>query len=56
MVTTLTATAAKRQFLKLLERANQGETFLVTRYGKPAMLIEPPDPEISSPVGEDTKP
>jgi prevent-host-death family protein len=42
MVTTLTATEAKRQFLKLLDRANRGETFLVTRYGKPAMVIKPP--------------
>jgi prevent-host-death family protein len=42
MVTTLSATAARKQFLKLLDRANRGETFLVTRYGKPAMCITPP--------------
>jgi prevent-host-death family protein len=43
MAQTLTATAARKQFLKLLERANRGETFLVTRYGRPAMVIMPPD-------------
>jgi antitoxin (DNA-binding transcriptional repressor) of toxin-antitoxin stability system len=42
MIQTISSTAARRQFLKICERARLGETFLVTRYGKPAMYITPP--------------
>ncbi|MBS0278279.1 MAG: type II toxin-antitoxin system prevent-host-death family antitoxin [Proteobacteria bacterium] len=44
----MTATVARRTFLRLLERARRGEKILITRYGKPAAVIVPPKKEIES--------
>lgn len=41
-------TEARRQFEALAVRASQGETFTITRYGKPVARLEP----VSVSVGE----
>jgi antitoxin (DNA-binding transcriptional repressor) of toxin-antitoxin stability system len=54
MVQVISSTVARRQLLKIFERARLGETFLVTRYGKPAIYITPPKtnhPEETHKVG-----
>ncbi len=46
---------AKRRFSELVDRVNAGERFLVSRRGKPAVVLAPPTPEAmratASPVG-----
>ncbi|HEX5569597.1 MAG TPA: type II toxin-antitoxin system prevent-host-death family antitoxin [Streptomyces sp.] len=42
--TTIQASEAARQIGQLLDRASRGETFLITRYGRPYAMITPPPP------------
>ena len=37
----ISATGARRKFLKLLRGVRQGQTYIVTRYGRPVARIEP---------------
>jgi antitoxin (DNA-binding transcriptional repressor) of toxin-antitoxin stability system len=42
MQTVYSMTEAKREFEALAERACRGETFIITRYGKPFVKLTPP--------------
>jgi prevent-host-death family protein len=44
MQTVYSMTEARRDFESLIERANQGETFTITRYGKPVAQFLPACP------------
>lgn len=45
MPKTVTATAAKASFLRLLDEASAGEEIEITRHGRPvARLVPPPGP------------
>ncbi len=35
-------TEARREFDSIVERASRGESFIITRYGKPIVRITPP--------------
>ena len=37
---------AKRRFSELVDRVGEGERFLVSRRGRPAVALVPPDPEL----------
>ncbi|HEY7953259.1 MAG TPA: type II toxin-antitoxin system prevent-host-death family antitoxin [Solirubrobacteraceae bacterium] len=41
---------AKRRFSELLDRVDAGERFVVSRYGRPAMVLAPPTPEALAPA------
>ena len=43
--TEIKASEAARQIGHLFDRASRGESFLVTRYGRPLAVIGPPPPE-----------
>ena len=45
--TTIQATDTARQIGQLLDRASRGETFLITRYGRPYATLTPP---VTAPV------
>lgn len=42
MQTVYSMTEAKRHFDSIAERASRGESFVITRYGKPIVKITPP--------------
>jgi len=47
---------AKRRFSELIDRVSAGERFVVSRRGKPAVVLVPPSPQalrpsVGSPVG-----
>ena len=37
---------AKRRFSELVDRVGEGESFLVSRHGRPAVALVPPTPEL----------
>ncbi len=37
---------AKRRFSELVDRVGEGESFLVSRHGRPAVALVPPAPEL----------
>ena len=37
---------AKRRFSELVDRVGEGERFLVSRHGRPAVALVPPEPEL----------
>jgi prevent-host-death family protein len=43
MAEILSVAEAKRRFSELIQRVNRGERFLVTRRGKPAVALVPPE-------------
>ncbi len=43
---------AKRRFSELVDRVGEGETFLVSRRGRPAVAFVPPTPELLTPRRE----
>jgi prevent-host-death family protein len=43
---------AKRRFSELVDRVGEGETFLVSRRGRPAVALVPPTPELLGPPRE----
>lgn len=43
---------AKRRFSELVDRVGEGERFLVSRRGRPAVALVPPTPELLEPPGE----
>lgn len=43
---------AKRRFSELLDRVGEGERFLVSRRGRPAVALVPPTPELLEPPRE----
>jgi prevent-host-death family protein len=42
---------AKRRFSELVDRVGEGERFLVSRRGRPAVALVPPVPELFEPQG-----
>ena len=40
---------AKRRFSELVDRVGEGESFLVSRRGRPAVALVPPAPELFEP-------
>lgn len=40
---------AKRRFSELIDRVDSGERFVVSRHGRPAMVLGPPTPEALKP-------
>ncbi len=40
---------AKRRFSELVDRVGEGERFLVSRRGRPAVALVPPTPEVLEP-------
>jgi antitoxin (DNA-binding transcriptional repressor) of toxin-antitoxin stability system len=44
---------AKRRFSELLDRVDAGERFVVSRRGRPAMVLGPPTPEALKPPAEE---
>ncbi len=42
----LSTAEAKRRFSELLDRVGEGERFLVSRRGRPAVALVPPEPEL----------
>jgi prevent-host-death family protein len=54
MAETMGVAEAKRRFAELIDRVKQGEWFLVSRRGRPAVALVPPDQvqgDDSRPVG-----
>jgi prevent-host-death family protein len=47
--TPLSTAEAKRRFSELLDRVGEGERFLVSRHGRPAVALVPPTPEALQP-------
>jgi prevent-host-death family protein len=47
--TALSTAEAKRRFSELLDRVGEGERFLVSRRGRPAVALVPPTPEALGP-------
>jgi prevent-host-death family protein len=45
----LSTAEAKRRFSELLDRVGEGERFLVSRRGRPAVALVPPTPEALAP-------
>lgn len=43
---------AKRRFSELIDRVDLGERFVVSRRGRPAVVLGPPTPEALQPVAE----
>ncbi|MEX2449061.1 MAG: type II toxin-antitoxin system prevent-host-death family antitoxin [Solirubrobacterales bacterium] len=43
---------AKRRFSELVDRVGEGERFLVSRRGRPAVALVPPEPELLAPRRE----
>jgi prevent-host-death family protein len=43
---------AKRRFSELVDRVGEGESFLVSRRGRPAVALVPPAPELLAPRRE----
>jgi len=43
---------AKRRFSELVDRVGEGERFLVSRRGRPAVALVPPGPELLAPRRE----
>jgi antitoxin (DNA-binding transcriptional repressor) of toxin-antitoxin stability system len=54
MDTVYSMTEAKRYFDSIAERASRGESFIITRYGKPIVKIAPPDPMSDYEVSNET--
>jgi prevent-host-death family protein len=42
---------AKRRFSELVDRVGKGERFLVSRRGRPAVALVPPEPDTLEPPG-----
>lgn len=51
MEETLGVAEAKRRFSELIERVRRGERFLVSRRGKPAVALVPPEQLPDGPAG-----
>ena len=43
---------AKRRFSELVDRVGEGERFLISRRGRPAVALVPPEPELLRPRRE----
>jgi prevent-host-death family protein len=43
---------AKRRFSELVDRVEEGERFIVSRRGRPAVALVPPTPDLLEPPGE----
>jgi antitoxin (DNA-binding transcriptional repressor) of toxin-antitoxin stability system len=43
---------AKRRFSELIDRVDSGERFVVSRHGRPAVVLGPPTPEALQPAAE----
>jgi antitoxin (DNA-binding transcriptional repressor) of toxin-antitoxin stability system len=43
---------AKRRFSELIDRVDAGERFVVSRHGRPAVVLGPPTPEALQPTAE----
>lgn len=48
----LSTAEAKRRFSELVDRVGEGERFLVSRRGRPAVALVPPEPEALEPRRE----
>jgi antitoxin (DNA-binding transcriptional repressor) of toxin-antitoxin stability system len=44
---------AKRRFSELIDRVDSGERFVVSRHGRPALVLGPPTPEALKPAAEE---
>lgn len=46
---------AKRRFSELVDRVGEGERFLISRRGRPAVALVPPEPELLGPRREPSR-